>query len=80
VLFLVKWALKLLGSHSPQVLLDTMVFLIGNNFSLRSGKEHRSLQFNQLTLYSSAKDEPEKLVYSSFGEKNNQTKTCQKGV
>lgn len=65
------WALKLLGSHSPQVLLDTMVFLIGKHFALRSGKEHRNLQFNQLTLVPAKGNEPEKLVYSSFGEKNN---------
>ena len=64
------WSLKLLRDHSPNVLLDTMVFLIGKNFSLRSGKEHRILQFDQLTLMPASKDEPEKLIYTSFGEKN----------
>ena len=66
------WTLKLLGDHSAQVLLDTMVFLIGKNFALRSGKEHRSLRFDQLTLVEATEAEPEKLVFSSFGEKNNQ--------
>ena len=34
------WNLGLLGEDSPSVLLNTMVFLIGKNFSLRSGREH----------------------------------------
>ena len=48
-----------------------MVFLIGKNFSLRSGREHRNLKFSQLTLVPGTEREPEKLVYVSFGEKNN---------
>ncbi|XP_031549389.1 zinc finger MYM-type protein 3-like [Actinia tenebrosa] len=65
------WSSHVLGSHSPKVLLDTMVFLIGKNFSLRSGKEHRSLSFSQLSLVPPKNGEPEKLVYTSYGEKNN---------
>ena len=53
------------------MLLDTMVFLIGKHFALRRGKEHRSLTFSQFTLVEATTDEPEKLVYCSFGEKNN---------
>ena len=49
----------------------TMVFLIGKNFSFRSGKEHRSLKFSQLRLEPASGNEPEKLIYTSFGEKNN---------
>ena len=45
-----------------------MVFLIGKNFSLRNGREHRNLKFSQLTLVSGTDRE---LVYLSFGEKNN---------
>ena len=44
------WNLGLLGEDSPSVLLNTMVFLIGKNFSLRSGREHRNLKFSQLKL------------------------------
>ena len=65
------WNLNLLGDHTPSVLLKTMVFLIGKNFALRSGKEHRSLKFSQLTVKPACGNELEKLVYVSFGEKNN---------
>ena len=65
------WNLNLLGAHSPSMFLKTMVFLIGKNFALRRGKEHRSLKFSQLTVGPACGNEPEKLVHVSFGEKNN---------
>ena len=65
------WNLGLLGEDSPSVLLNTMVFLIGKNFSLRSGREHHNLKFSQLKLVPGTDREPEKLVYVSFEEKNN---------
>lgn len=65
------WDLGLLGDDSGKVLVDTMVFLIGKNFALRSGKEHRGLRFSQFTLVEANDKEPEKLIYTSFGEKNN---------
>ena len=64
------WTSKLLGDHTASVLLNTMVFLIGKNFALRSGREHRLLNV-LLTLEPACGTEPEKLVYVSFGEKNN---------
>ena len=65
------WRVGALGDDAADVLLDTMVFLIGKNFALRSGQEHRELKFNQLRLEIATKEEPEKLVFQSFGEKNN---------
>ena len=44
------WENGVLGKGSPQALLDTMVYMCGMFFALRSGKEHRDLQFNQLKL------------------------------
>ena len=38
------WSLGLLGSHTLQVLLDTVVFQLGLTCSLHAGKEHRILR------------------------------------
>ena len=40
------WAMELLGNHNPQALLNTMVFMTGLYFALRSGREHRELRYN----------------------------------
>ena len=37
------WSLGLLGVHSPQVLLNTVLFVLGMSCALRVGKEHRQL-------------------------------------
>ena len=39
----VLWSLGLLGTHSPEVLLHTVVFMLGLHCALRAGKEHRTL-------------------------------------
>ena len=38
------WESKQLGHHSPKALLDTMLFMCGIYFALRSGQEHRALR------------------------------------
>ena len=65
------WSMRLLWDHSPTVLLNTLVFMIGRNFALGSGQEHRDLKFSQLKLEPATESESEKLIYLSYGEKNN---------
>ena len=60
----IPWEHGLLGSCSPQVLLDTMVFLCGMYFALRSGQEHRDLQFSQIELIEPSGNSPPYLVYT----------------
>jgi hypothetical protein len=44
------WAKGLLGDADPRTLLNTLVFLFGKFFALRSGEEHRNLTFMQLNV------------------------------
>ena len=44
------WKTGVLGAHTPQSLLDTMVYMCELYFALRSGQEHRNLQLRQLQL------------------------------
>ena len=37
------WSLGLLGCHTPQALIDTVIVKLGLTCALRAGKEHRSL-------------------------------------
>ncbi len=64
------WNLQLLGSHTPKVLLDTMVFMCGMYFALRSGQEHRDLQLSQIELVQPSSGSPH-LVYTENTSKNN---------
>ena len=72
--------LEVLGNGSADVLLNTTVFLIGKNFALRSGQEHRELKLSQMRVMEASEKEPEKLVYQSFGEKNNSGGLNHRGV
>ena len=38
------WQKKILGDHHPNALLNTMLFMNGLYFALRSGEEHRQLR------------------------------------
>jgi hypothetical protein len=39
----IMWSKGILGTDSPQKLLDTLVYLLGLHFALRAGQEHRNL-------------------------------------
>ena len=60
------WEKGVLGESDPKALLDTILFLCGIHFSLRSGQEHRSLKLSQfevqtkmdLLFYSTPKTHP----------------------
>ena len=64
------WEKGVLGDHSPQSLVDTMLFLCGLNFALRSREEHRSLQVSQFTLTHSPSGSLQ-LEYTENYSKNN---------
>ena len=64
------WSQRKLGSGTPQSLLDTMVFMCGLYFALRSGKEHRNLSVDQIKLVE-PEDGVQHLVYTENVSKNN---------
>ena len=65
------WESKLLGDHSPQALLDTIVFCNGIYFALRSGKEHRQLRAKpcQISVVEELEQRPY-LLYRESSSKN----------
>ena len=46
----VLWKKGCLGEQDPHTLLDTVLFLCGIHFALRSGEEHRSLHLSQFEI------------------------------
>ncbi len=68
------WEHGALGDADPVTLLNTLFYLIGVNFALRSGKEHRRLRHNPSQILLQDGDEP-RLVY-----KEDISKTFQGGL
>ena len=63
------WSENILGSDTPQQLLDTLIHCFGLNLALRSRKEHRSLKPEMFRLIK----EPcgiQYLLYTEWGSKN----------
>ncbi len=65
------WDKGLLGDSNPQVLLDTMIWMCGLYFALRSGQEYRSLCPGQIKVVEVPGESPH-LVYRKDVSKNNQ--------
>lgn len=47
----ILWDQGLLGDKDPRTLLQTLVYLFGLNFKLRSRDHFRNLQYHQFVLY-----------------------------
>ena len=65
------WERGALGEHDPQTLLDTMLFLCGIHFALRSGQEHCNLRLSQFEVQNS-EEGSDCLIYTENTSKNNQ--------
>jgi len=67
------WRLGLLGDHSAQALVDTMVYQMGLFFALRSGQEHHRLRHgnSQVKLFEPPGGQPY-LFYQEDKSKTNQ--------
>jgi hypothetical protein len=65
----VLWNKSLLGEHDGPTLMNTLLYLLGLNFALRSGQEHRSLTREQLQF--GHNDRGRFLEYTEKISKNN---------
>ena len=54
------WQGRILGDHNPQSLIYIVFFMIGFYFTLRSGDEHRQLQYNpyQIQIVEKLRESP----------------------
>ena len=56
------WRMGVLGFHSPEALLNTMLFFNGQNFCLQGVQEHYNLCFTQIQYATN----PERYIYHKF--------------
>ena len=64
------WSKGVLGDTDPKTLLNTLFFLLGKFFTLRSGEEHRSRTFDQIRVIEGRDKERSKIaVHFIRGEK-----------
>ncbi len=67
------WQQELLGDHTPERLLYTVLYLLGVQFALRTGEEHKSLKFGkQLVVQTDVESGDDYLEYTEYTAKNNQ--------
>ena len=52
-----QWKSNILGSDNPETLLRTTFHLIGLNFGMRAGDEHRKLSANSFSFHPDAEGE-----------------------
>ena len=67
------WQNSFLGSDTPELLRNTILFVFGNCFALRTGQEHRNLTMknSQLSLYTDDYSGAEYLQYVEDLSKSN---------
>ena len=77
------WDMKILGDETPEMLLNTVLYLIGVNFSLRAADEHKSLQvgiLGQIKCHVDEKQNCKFLEYTERRSKNHQGGLADKNV
>ena len=68
------WNVGIIGTHSPQALLNAVFFYNGKNFCLRGISEHMKLKFSQIT------HQPSKYTYSTSQKTVNEVKLYGNGT